>query len=200
VHWFHDIAKLLVPVMLCLGVGLSLALFYAAKYLPVFGVYVYEIPAAPYVASTLSLLVGLPLILQGLLCIYGLEPPDVAAWFYIISGVFLSVVGIVILCREAIEGKRLRNSRSSANHTGGYGSVLKTELLISFGSPPVTFPIKHPLSINICHSCGNWNSPPTMLCPRCRTDPVEAIQGHLNWRRIMAGSLLLFVLACRTTL
>ena len=94
----REVADLVVPLMLCLGTGLAICVWYAVRYLRV-----YEIPAAGFAASAGSMLVGLPLVLQGLLCLYGVMPQDRASLFYLISGAFLSVLGVVILVLRSLK-------------------------------------------------------------------------------------------------
>jgi len=98
VERLREVADLVVPLMLCLGTGLAICVWYAVRYLRV-----YEIPAAGFAASAGSMLVGLPLVLQGLLCLYGVMPQDRASLFYLISGAFLSVLGVVILVLRSLK-------------------------------------------------------------------------------------------------
>jgi hypothetical protein len=91
----REAADFVVPVMLSLGTGLALCIWFGVKY---FGIY--EIPAAGFLAGTASLLAGLPLLLEGWLCVFGYKPHDDAGMFYLISGAFLSLLGGVILCLE----------------------------------------------------------------------------------------------------
>src|SRR5262245_26509050 len=82
-------------------------------------------------------------------------------------------------------------------------ATFRKKILACLASPEVSFllsllfkQLQPSITMNVCKSCDNWNPEGTVFCPRCGMHSFEGelISRYLNWRLLIACSILLLVL------